>query len=78
MLKSSNVQLKRGIKTVDSFSLEDLMVFVKEKDSEDAKSVEKRERRKCSATSSSSSDQVNCHVSKIFFKIYSQLLCLKR
>lgn len=70
MLKLSNVQLRNGTKMDKSFSLEDLMVVVKEKHSEAAKSEEKREKRRSSATSSSTY-QANCHVRKISFKIYS-------
>lgn len=70
-LKRSNMQLKNGTKTVESFSLEDLMVAVKENHSEAATSEKKREKGRSSATSSSSY-QANCHVRKISFKIHSR------
>lgn len=61
------MQMKIGVDTVESFSLEDLMIFLKEKNIQAAESEMKRERRR-SATSTSCSYQVNCHVSKISFR----------
>ncbi|XP_057804983.1 uncharacterized protein LOC131020283 isoform X2 [Salvia miltiorrhiza] len=54
------LMMKSGIETAESFSLEDLKVFLKEKNFEAAESEVKRERRR-SATSTSCSYQVNCH-----------------
>lgn len=61
------MQLKNGAETVESFSWEDLMVFVKTEDFEAAESEVKRERRKSSASSNSHSYEVHCHVSQISF-----------
>lgn len=59
------MQLKNGVGTVESFSLKDLMVFVKTKASEAAESEVKRSRRKSSASSSSHSYEGHCHVRQI-------------
>lgn len=61
------MQMKNGVKAVESFSLEDLMFFTKEILFEAAESEVKRERRR-SATSTSCSHQVNCRVSNLFPK----------
>ncbi|KAH6797259.1 UBQ protein [Perilla frutescens var. hirtella] len=55
---AKSLMLKNGSETVESFSLEDLMVFVK---TEDFESEVKRERRRYSASSSSHSYEVHCH-----------------
>lgn len=58
------MQIKNGVRTVESLSLDDLMVFLNEIKIEAAESEVKRQRRR-SAASNACSYQVHCHVSKI-------------
>ncbi|KAL6541223.1 hypothetical protein OROHE_010931 [Orobanche hederae] len=55
---------ENGADTIEPFSLEDLLVFVKNADTTAAETEMKRERRRCSAASSSDSYGVQCRDTK--------------
>ncbi|KAK6148636.1 hypothetical protein DH2020_019548 [Rehmannia glutinosa] len=55
---------RNGAEMVKSFSLEDLLVFVKKADTTAAETELKRERRRSSASSSSHSYEIQCHDTK--------------
>ncbi|XP_020548694.1 uncharacterized protein LOC105158042 isoform X2 [Sesamum indicum] len=61
---AKSLMFENGVEMVKSFSLDDLLVFVKKADTQASKKEVERERRRDSAASTSNSYEVPCHDTK--------------